>query len=227
MEPPGLRGFIFFTSILILDHYRVRSCKVTVQQDDFSEGYVPQKTVNVSCQYKKTENCPNAVQIYWFRYLASEHEELHPKVSNRRFTVHNAQNNTVLQIINISVQDSGIYICGIAFPDSELFTSKTTGPGSILQVREAHEAMITPANASLIVICTLLFIYSITVFSYYAFKSKWRICRFTESKQGFREKSYRARSVFQAIAKEYRNRCERKTNKQNQVIEDDTIYQNT
>ncbi|XP_075035792.1 immunoglobulin superfamily member 6 isoform X2 [Mixophyes fleayi] len=228
METPGLRRFIVFTSILLHYQYGVRSCMVTVQQNDFYETEISSKSVSLTCQYK-AKTCPGRAEVYWFRYLASEQEQLYPN-SNQRFKADNNDTHTVLYIRNISVQDSGIYVCGIAFKGSSDSTSKTTGPGTTLLIRDVYQTVITPANTSLIVICTLLFIYSITVFSYYAFRSKWKICKFTENKRGFTgetDKSYRARSIFQAIAKEYRNRYERKTNKQNLVIEDDTIYQNT
>lgn len=214
---------IFLQFILIYYHYGVRSCTVTVNQKEYSEALLGQ-TANVSCQYTASD-CPAKEKIVWFRYLASTHEELYSK---SRFEMYNTESNTLLRIEKIAVQDSGIYICGIAFPGSNAL--KSTGRGTMLIIRDKRDGMVTPTNTALIVLCTLLFIYCVAVFSYYSYKTKCRICKSLRNKRGFTKdanKTYRTRSVFQAIAAEYHKRYDRKVKKQNQVIEDDRIYQNT
>ncbi|KAM4024119.1 immunoglobulin superfamily member 6 [Anomaloglossus baeobatrachus] len=228
MDRSNLAGCVFLQFILTYCHCGVRSCTVKVDQKEFSEVLLEQKTVNVSCEYKAS-NCPGKEKIFWFRYLESKHEQLNPD-DGKQFKVKNTNGKSVLTIEDIATKDSGIYICGLVFPDSSDPNSKVAGRGTTLIIREKPDTAITPTNTALIVLCTLTAMYCIAVFSYYSFKSKWRICKLIRSKRVFTTKSnrtYKTRSVFQAIAAEYQKRYHRKSSKQNQVIEDDRIYQNT
>ncbi|XP_075686325.1 immunoglobulin superfamily member 6 [Rhinoderma darwinii] len=211
---------------LILIHYNcgVKCCKVRVNQHTFFEALVVQKAVNLSCKYEASD-CSGNEKIHWFRYLASTYEKIDPNKGNR-FSIEKPSENTNLLIIkDIEVLDSGIYICDVVFPEFQHFA----GQGTTLVIRDKPDVAVTPTNTALIVLCTLLFIYCIAVFSYYTFKSKWRIWN-KPKKSGFtmeKNKTFRTRSAFQAIAAEYHKRYDRKNKKQSQVIEDDTIYQNT
>ncbi|XP_069838079.1 immunoglobulin superfamily member 6 [Dendropsophus ebraccatus] len=226
MDTGSLGGCIFLHFILIYYHYTgVRSCSVTVNQAEYLEVLLNQGSANVSCQYK-TINCTGEAEIFWFRYLASTYETLgKPKI-----TVWKAAGNTHITINNIELKDSGIYVCGIAFPISNKTMSKITGQGTTLTIQEKPDVTVTPTNTALLVLCILLILYCIAVFSYYFIKSKGGIWKYIRNKRSFTigdDKSFRTRSVFHAIAAEYRKRYDRKTKKQNEVIEDDGIYQNT
>ncbi|XP_040296396.1 immunoglobulin superfamily member 6 isoform X2 [Bufo bufo] len=220
MDTNCFGGCIFLQLLLLHYHRGVRSCTVEVKQDKFCEALLDQKTANVSCYYK-TSNCTGNEKISWFRYLVSTAEELQLKGS--RFKV--LDNKITLKIENIEIQDSGIYVCGVAFEKYSNPTSKVTGPGTILTVREKPDVVVTPTNTALIVLCVLLFIYFIAVLSFYLFKSKWKIPKFIRKKRGFiveKDKTHRPRSVFQTIVAEYHKRYDEKIRKQ-----DDSIYQNT
>ncbi|KAG9477018.1 hypothetical protein GDO78_002419, partial [Eleutherodactylus coqui] len=181
--------------------------------------------------------------------LASTCEELHPKRVDRFVVTTPAAGHTLLEIKSIETKDSGIYICVIVSTGSPESTSKATGPGTMLIIRDKPDKAVTPINIALLVLCTLLFIYCIAVFSYHSFKSKWTICKCVQNKHGSTtdtNRNFRTRSIFQAIAAEYQKRYDGKVKKQvnrsdkprssraaltavrkNQVIEDDEIYQNT
>ncbi|XP_056392554.1 immunoglobulin superfamily member 6 isoform X2 [Hyla sarda] len=226
METSGLGGCVFLQFILLYYHCGVRSCTVSVDQAEFLEVLLDQVTANISCQYTHSV-CAGEKKIYWFQYLASKHGEI--KQSDR-VTVKSEDGNTILKINNTRVQDSGIYICGIAFLGSSGPTLVFTGRGTTLTIREKPDVMVTPTNTVLIVLCTLLILYCIAVFSYYFIKTKCRIWKAIRNKPGFTmgaAKTFGTRSVFQAIAAEYHKKYDRKTPKKNPVVEDETIYQNT
>ncbi|KAM5152702.1 immunoglobulin superfamily member 6 [Mantella aurantiaca] len=203
----------------------VKGCQVTVNQERY-HAFEYWKTIKLLCQYTAID-CSNPQEISWFRYLATSHEKL-PQ-SNNRFNSTRDSNCLYLEIKNVTVQDSGIYVCGITYENQEP-TAQNIGQGTTLLVLDENYRTITAGNTSLIVVCTLLFVYCVSVFSYYAYRSKWKICKQKQDKKlsmNPTHKSFKTRRLFQAIAQEYHKRYDRKTRKQNQVIEDDTIYQNT
>ncbi|KAG8558134.1 hypothetical protein GDO81_016876 [Engystomops pustulosus] len=222
MDTNSLGGRVLLQFILTYCLCGVRSCTVDVKQDEFCEAFRDNKSANISCQYKGT-NCPGREKIFWLRYLESTYEEIDP--TNIKFGVKINNGHALLTINNIDVQDSGIYICVVVFPKNPHLTA--TGGGTMVIIRDKPEVIVTPTNTALIVLCTLLLIYCVAVFSYYSFKSKWKLWDFIRAKPGVRaEANRRPRSVFQAIAAEYHKRYDPKI-RQNQDIEDDRIYQNT
>ncbi|XP_073399104.1 immunoglobulin superfamily member 6 [Dendrobates tinctorius] len=228
MARSHLSGCMFLQFILTYCYSGAGGCAVEVTQKPFSEALLEQKTANVSCGYK-AKNCPGTKSIFWFRYLASTYEILNPGDGNR-FKVENNAEISLLKIEQIVTEDSGIYICGLVFPQSSKATSKAAGQGTTLIIREKADVVLTPTNIALMVLCTLTLIYCIAAFFYYSFKAKWRMWKCLRSKRGVTMRSnrtFKTRSIFQAIAAEYHKRYPGKTRKPNQVIEDEQIYQNT
>ncbi|XP_069590282.1 immunoglobulin superfamily member 6 [Ranitomeya imitator] len=228
MDRSHLSGCMILQFILTYCYSGVGSCAVEVEQNAFSEALLEQKTANVSCKYTASD-CPGTKIVFWFRYLATTYEELDPGDGNR-FKVENNDKISLLKIERIVPEDSGIYICGLVYPESSNATSKAAGQGTMLIIREKPDMAITPTNIALMVLCTLTLMYCIALFSYYSFKAKWRMWKCLQSKRGGTMKSnrtFKTRSIFQAIAAEYHKRHHRKSGKPNPVIEDEQIYQNT
>ncbi|XP_075421535.1 immunoglobulin superfamily member 6 [Ascaphus truei] len=218
----------------ILIHYHcgaTEDCKVTVTQDKFQETYVSLGTVTLSCSYTATA-CTDQPDIYWFRYLVSQSETLCTKATCiPRFTAHFTNPGASLAISSLQLNDSAIYVCGIVFTKSKSSTSKATGHGTTVVVRD--RALTTECTV-LIIICALLLVYSIAVFAVYAFLNWSKLKLFIHTKKGEDltqedpSKSYRRRRIFQAIAQElYHKRYAGNSRGQSHVPEDDTIYQNT
>lgn len=223
MHKPGLSTLLFLKIILLYYHCGVKGCQVTIEQEKnkVTECW---KTIRLSCQYN-AKDCPDYTEVFWFRYLVSSHENL--SKGSDRFILRKDSNLFYLEIKNVSVQDSGIYICGVTHKNQEP-TSQNIGQGTTLEVSDEKKKTFTAGNTFLIVICTLLFVYCVTVFSYYAYRSKGKFFKLKKDKDMNQTgRSYKTRSIFHAIAQEYHRRYDGKTQKQNQVIENDTIYQNT
>ncbi|XP_077305134.1 immunoglobulin superfamily member 6 [Lithobates pipiens] len=220
MDKPGISTLLFIKIILLYYQCGVKGCQVTMEEKNkVTECW---KTIKLSCWYD-AKNCPN-MQVFWFRYLVSSHENL--TTGSDRFIHSNDTNRVHLEIKNVTMQDSGIYICGIT-PRNQKLTSQNIGEGT-LDVSDEKKKTFTAGNTFLIVICTLLFVYCVTVFSYYAYRSKGKFCKLKQdTDMNETGRSYKTRSIFHAIAQEYHRRYDGKTQKRNQVIENDTIYQNT
>ncbi|XP_075140620.1 immunoglobulin superfamily member 6 isoform X2 [Leptodactylus fuscus] len=225
MEPGSRGGWIVLQLVLLHCHTGVRGCSVDVTQDDQCKALLEQKSVTLRCDIKATD-CPATRSVVWFRYLASTHEEINGTVN--RFKVEPANEKDGLKIENIEVADSGIYICGVTYPGYLQHTK--TGRGTTLIIQEKPDVALTPATSALLVLCTLLTLYCTAVFSYYCYKTKWKFWKSAGTKRNATPKgnrNLRPRSIFQNIAAEYHRRYDRKIKMQNQVIEDETIYQNT
>ncbi|XP_068102874.1 immunoglobulin superfamily member 6 [Hyperolius riggenbachi] len=221
MDMQGLGAVLFLQLVL---HYQggIEACVVTVEQEP-QQVAVSSKATNISCSFHS--NCTEPPKIFWFRFLDKDREVLNPDRVKFVFKTEGSS-PTFLQIDNLNIQDSGVYICGIAYSRQEP-TSKRTGSGTTLVVRDESYKMVTPGNIALAVICSLLFIYCAGVFSYYVYRSKWKICATPQDKDTT-NKRITARRIFQTVAQEYHKRYDGKLQKQrNQVIEDDAIYQNT
>ncbi|XP_072275044.1 immunoglobulin superfamily member 6 isoform X2 [Pyxicephalus adspersus] len=226
MDKTGLGRLLFLKIVLLYYQCGAKGCQVTVNQEyQVSECRDYHK---LSCQFTSTGCADDKLEISWFRYLASRHENL--SQNKDRFIPRRESNYVYLEMKNLTAQDSGIYICCITYSDQEP-TAQNIGEGTLVMVLDTNYKTCTEGNTALIVLCTLMFIYCVTVFSYYTFKSKGSQCSKVKQNKDVStnqsQKNYNTRRIFQAIAQEYHRRYDGKTQKQNQVIEDDTIYQNT
>ncbi|XP_010717738.1 immunoglobulin superfamily member 6 [Meleagris gallopavo] len=205
------------------------SCHVTVTQPRFQEAEHSAHTALLTCAFSAHGCSPSQPQVLWFRFFTNRHEDLcTPECTNRqKFQVHTSSENSYwLQINDLTVNDSALYFCGIAFADSGSPHSKQTGDGTILTKREGHS---TAEFNSMITISTLLLLYSITVFTILAVHKLKRKLLNRSGNEGQRTENCNissGRKIFRAIAQElqkqhYAERCH-----QPDHVEDDTVYQN-
>ncbi|XP_021267027.1 immunoglobulin superfamily member 6 isoform X2 [Numida meleagris] len=192
------------------------NCRVTVTQPRFQEAEHSAHTALLTCAFSAHACSPSRPQVLWFRFFTDRHEDLcTPECTNRqKFEVHaSSENHYSLQINNLTVNDSAIYFCGIAFADSGSPHSKQTGDGTVLTKTERHN---TEELNSMIIISSLLLLYSITVFTIiivYKLKRKLLSKSRNEEQRTENCKISSGRKVFRAIAQElqkqrYAERCQ-------------------
>ncbi|NXQ96914.1 IGSF6 protein, partial [Sagittarius serpentarius] len=144
------------------------TCQVTVIQPRFQEADYSMHTVFLACAFSASGCSLFPPQVLWFRFLTNEHEDLCTPgcTDHQKYKVHLlSENNTSLQINDLTVDDNAVYICGIAFSDSSSPRSKQTGDGTILTKTEKQHS-----NGKLIfmiIASSLLFLYSTTVFTFF------------------------------------------------------------
>ncbi|KFV07037.1 Immunoglobulin superfamily member 6, partial [Pterocles gutturalis] len=187
------------------------TCQVTVTQPRFQAADDSMHTVFLTCAFSASGCSSSPPQVLWFRFLTNEHEDLcTPECTNdQKYKVHLlTENNVSLQINDLTVDDNGVYICGIAFSDSSSPRSKQTGDGTVLTKTEKQHS--NGKFVFMIVASSLLFLYSTTVFTFfvvYKVGSKSHTFKYSLKKQ-----ISSGRKIFQAIAQElqkqkYAKRC--------------------
>ncbi|XP_074866671.1 immunoglobulin superfamily member 6 [Carettochelys insculpta] len=210
----------------------VDTCKVAVSQSPLKEVDYPVRTVNITCNFS-VSGCQGSPEILWFRYLASKHEALcQPKCTDtEKFKKIGLQpeNAASLQINKLTVQDNAIYICGIAFSNSNTSTSKQTGSGTIL-VKRGSKKYSSEGYILMAVLSSLLFLYSIAIFAVFIlYKSKFKLVKKMrkDDLQGEHHKNMSGRTVCRAIVQELYKKRYAEDHPQPECLEpDDTIYQN-
>ncbi|NWS69786.1 IGSF6 protein, partial [Crotophaga sulcirostris] len=188
------------------------TCQVTVTQPRLQEAEHSVHTVYITCTFVTTGCLSSTPQVLWFRLLSNKHEDLcTPGCTNQqKYKVHISGNNSSLQINNLTVDDNAVYICGIAFPDSSSPRSKQTGDGTVLKKTENQHSNGKLISTFMIIASSLLFLYSTTVFTFFA----------------VHKKITSGRKIFQAIAQELQKQRYAEHCQQPDDLEDDTVYQN-
>ncbi|OCT61597.1 immunoglobulin superfamily member 6-like [Xenopus laevis] len=233
----ALQGFQVSIMILLAYccYYAVQGCTVTVKEANAQIEHQILENISLPCQVTYS-NCQSPLETYWFRCLTSHCEKICDKSCiNERFRSMRKKGlkvtgtmDTYLKITNLHISDSAIYICGAGDSKSPDIKSKATGQGTTLIVKGEAQSIVTTGCVVLIIFCVLFFLYSIAVFSIYAFRSKLKIFKEPKTEEaGNNNKSYRRQRIFQAIAQEYHKRYPRKSMSPNSTRGDDAIYQNT
>ncbi|KAF1501356.1 Immunoglobulin superfamily member 6, partial [Megadyptes antipodes antipodes] len=187
------------------------TCQVTVTQPRFQEADYSTHTVFLTCAFSASGCSSSSPNILWFRFLANEHEDLCTPgcTDHQKYKVHLlSENNISLQINDLTVDDNAVYICGIAFSNSGSPRSKQTGDGTVLTKTEKKNS--SGKLIFMIIVSSLLFLYSTTVFTFFVVYKKISS----------------GRKIFQAIAQELQKQRYAEHCQQPDDLEDDTVYQN-
>ncbi|NWZ65346.1 IGSF6 protein, partial [Acrocephalus arundinaceus] len=138
-------------------------CQVTVTQPRFQQADSSMNNVSLACTFSTSGCSSSPPEVLWFRFLTNTHEDLcTPECTDhQKYKVHSSKTNILLEIKDLTVDDSAVYICGIAFSDSESPLSKQTGYGTVLTVTEKQHS--NGKLISMIIASSLLFLYSSAV----------------------------------------------------------------
>ncbi|XP_038007570.1 immunoglobulin superfamily member 6 [Motacilla alba alba] len=203
-------------------------CRVTVTQPGFQQAD-SSMNVSLTCSFSAS-GCSSSPQILWFRFLTNTHQDLcTPECTDhQKYKVHSSGNNILLQIKDLTVDDSAVYICGIAFSDSDSPLSKQTGDGTVLTVTGSGKQLSRGKLISMIVASSLLFLYSSAVLtSFVVYKLKPKLLKKSGKDQTTENcKVNSGRKIFQAIAQELQKQRYAQHHQQPDDLEDDTVYQN-
>ncbi|XP_078521256.1 immunoglobulin superfamily member 6 [Lissotriton helveticus] len=223
--PALILPVILLNSVVITD-----TCSIAVHQERWMKVEPTSRTATITCNITATA-CLSQPNIYWFRYLEQYHEDLcTPNCNNKTFKFKASplkSNCASLEINELSPNDSGIYICGVAFTDLNAATNKQTGQGTILMVTEPR----SPEVTLLIVLTVLLFLYILALLSIclclYKAKNKEKKHFDGQTPEDEGNKNHKRRILFQEVVQEmYHKRRAWKARRPDNTI-DETIYQNT
>ncbi|XP_077616629.1 immunoglobulin superfamily member 6 isoform X2 [Crocuta crocuta] len=163
---------------LILFYVGVASdCIVSVSQPPYLEVAHTQEAITIQCSFSHV-GCPEEQpRSLWFRYGAHQPESLCVDGCTSdagKFTVKEAlaQNQVSLTVNRVTLNDSAIYICGIALPLSKHPGAKRTGEGTVLVVREMKGL-----HSLLIAVLSLLSIYITVLLGIFVVLSKKKSAR--------------------------------------------------
>ncbi|NXQ78252.1 IGSF6 protein, partial [Quiscalus mexicanus] len=205
-------------------------CRVTVAQPRFQQAD-SSMNVSLTCSFSASGCSSSQPDVLWFRFLTNTHQGLCTPgcTDHQKYKVHSSGTNTLLQIKDLTEDDSAVYICGIAFSDSESPFSKQTGDGTVLTVtgkQLSHGKLISMTIAS-----SLLFLYSSAVLiSFVVYKKKMfspiQNVALNQNILNYLQKINSGRKIFQAIAQELQKQRYAQHQQQPEDLEDDTVYQN-
>ncbi|XP_061257390.1 immunoglobulin superfamily member 6 [Bos javanicus] len=200
-------------------------CTVSVSQPPELQVDYMQKVVTLPCSFS-TVGCPaEQPKCLWFRYGTHESKNLCLNgctSKTDKYTLENpAQNQVSLTVNRLTFNDSAIYVCGIAFPNSKQPRAKQTGRGTVLVVREM-KVLSKELQSALIALLVLFSIYitSVLVILIVLTKAKSNTQRKKETEESQKKKS--ARRIFQEIAQELYS----KRQQTSQQTEKDNTYEN-
>ncbi|XP_032560224.1 immunoglobulin superfamily member 6 isoform X1 [Chiroxiphia lanceolata] len=206
------------------------NCQVIVTQPRFQEADSSMSSVVLTCAFSASGCSPSPPEVLWFRFLTHTHQDLCTPgcKDHQKYKVHLSESNTSLEIQDLTVEDSGVYICGIAFSDSDSPRSKQTGDGTVLMKTGEQHSNGKLAFTFLIIISSLLFVYSSTVFTFFVvYKLKPKLLKKSGKDQRTENcKINSGRKVFQAIAQELQKQGFAEHCQQPDDLEADTVYQN-
>ncbi|NXI94653.1 IGSF6 protein, partial [Psophia crepitans] len=203
------------------------TCQVTVTQPRFQEADSSMQTVFLSCAFSASGCSSSPPQVLWFRFLTNKHEDLcTPDCKEKqKFQVHlSPEKNFSLQINDLTVDDNAVYICGISFSDSSSPRSKQTGDGTVLMKTDTQHSNGKLVFIFLIIASSLMFLYSTTVFTFFAVYKVGSKCHIF--KCPLKKKINSGRKIFQAIAQELQKQKYAERYRQPDDLEDDNVYQN-
>ncbi|XP_023792506.1 immunoglobulin superfamily member 6 isoform X1 [Cyanistes caeruleus] len=205
-------------------------CRVTVTQPRFQQADSSMNNVSLTCTFSAS-GCPSSPpEVLWFRFLTNSHQDLCTPgcTDHQKYKVHSSANNILLEIKDLTVDDSAVYICGIAFSDSDSSLSKQAGDGTVLTVTGSEKQQSNGKLISMIIISSLLFLYSSAVLTSFAvYKLKPKLLKKSGKDQTTENsKISSSRKVFQAIAQELQKQRYVQHYQQPDDLEDDTVYQN-
>ncbi|NXT03473.1 IGSF6 protein, partial [Jacana jacana] len=187
------------------------TCQVTVTQPRLQEADSSTHTVFLTCAFSASGCSSSPPEVLWFRFLTNKHEDLCTPgcADHQKYKVHlSSGNNISLQINDLTVDDNGVYICGIAFSDSNSPHSKQAGDGTVLM--KAEKQHINGELIFMTITSSLLLLYSTAVFTLFVLYKKISS----------------GRKIFQAIAQELQKQRYAEHCQQPEDLEDDTVYQN-
>ncbi|NWT55951.1 IGSF6 protein, partial [Erythrocercus mccallii] len=206
-------------------------CRVTVTQPRFQQADSSMNNVSLTCTFSASGCSSSSPEVLWFRFLTNTHEDLCTPgcTDHQKYKVHSSKNNILLEIKDLTVDDSAVYICGIAFSDSDSPLSKQTGNGTALMVTGKQHS--NGKLISMIIISSLLFLYSSAVLtSFVVYKKKMfpptQNVALNQNILNNLQKINSGRKVFQAIAQELQKQRYAQHCQQPDDLEDDTVYQN-
>ncbi|XP_068941023.1 immunoglobulin superfamily member 6 isoform X2 [Petaurus breviceps papuanus] len=200
-------------NLILLYTGTVRTCIISISQPPLLEVDYTCKTITIQCDFS-ANNCPNVLpQVLWFRQNAHHQpEQLCPHQcleDGGKFTTTESltQNQVSLTLNTVTLNDSAIYFCGIAFSQSPEPRSKQAGPGTVLVVR-GNKLLSQEVENLLIALLSLLSFYvaALSVTFIVISKLKLKIPKKTGADEAPQKKKS-ARHIFQEIAQElYRKR---------------------
>ncbi|NXT98867.1 IGSF6 protein, partial [Buphagus erythrorhynchus] len=209
-------------------------CQVTVTQPRSQQTDSSMNSVSLTCTFSASGCSSSPPEVLWFRYLTNRHQDLCTPgcTDNQKYKVHSSGNNILLEIKDLTVNDSAVYICGIAFSDSDSPLSKQTGDGTVLTVTEKQHS--NGKLISMIIVSSLLFLYSSAVLTSFVVYKKRQKKMFLPTENvalnqnilNILQKINSGRKVFQAIAQELQKQRYARHCQQPDDLEDDTVYQN-
>ncbi|NXB06195.1 IGSF6 protein, partial [Cnemophilus loriae] len=206
-------------------------CRVSVTQPRFQQADSSMNNVSLTCTFSASGCSSSPPEVLWFRFLTNTHQDLCTPgcTDHQKYKVHSSENNILLEIKDLTVDDNAVYICGIAFADSDSPLSKQTGDGTVLTVTGKQHS-----NGKLIFMITassLLFLYSSAVLtSFVVYKKKMfpptQNVALNQNILNNLQKINSGRKIFQAIAQELQKQRYAQHSQQPDDLEDDTVYQN-
>ncbi|NWV49908.1 IGSF6 protein, partial [Daphoenositta chrysoptera] len=206
-------------------------CRVTVTQPRFHQADSSMNNVSLSCTFSASGCSSSAPEVLWFRFLTNAHQDLCTPActDHQKYKVHVTGNNILLEIRGLTADDNAVYICGIAFSDSDSPLSKQTGDGTVLMVTGKQRS--NGKLISMIIISSLLFLYSSAVLtSFVVYKKKMfpptQNVALKQNISNNLQKINSGRKIFQAIAQELQKQRYAQDSQQPDDLEDDTVYQN-
>ncbi|NXA62934.1 IGSF6 protein, partial [Mohoua ochrocephala] len=180
-------------------------CRVSVTQPRFQQADSSRNTVSLTCTFSASGCSSPSPEVLWFRFLTNTHQDLCTPdcTDHQKYKVHSSGNNISLEIKDLTVDDTAVYICGIAFSDSDSPLSKQTGDGTVLTVTGKQHS--NGKLICMIIISSLLFLYSsavLTSFVVYKMFPPTQNVALNKNILNNLQKINSGRKIFQAIAQE-------------------------